>query len=165
MTDRPTDSYDLVFALEGDRHPQNVTVKLDATAQEVLIAIVEKTGRTEIVEIFIEDEDECLPSDHPLVEVIIKEFKLVHAATKGEVKVSVSYNGRNVERDFKPSATMQKVIDWAISDKGLNLEGTGADYQLKLGEEVLPPDAHVGQVSGGKKHVRLTLVFRVKPQG
>lgn len=165
MTENSADSHDLAFALEGERHPQTVTVKIDATAEEVLVAIVEKTGRKEIVEIFIEDEDDCLPGEHRLVEVIIKEFKLVHAATEGEIKVTVGYNGRTIDRDFKPSATMQKVVDWAISDKGFKLEGTGADYQLKLGEDVLPPDVHVGQISAGKKHVRLTLVFRIKPQG
>lgn len=165
MTDKSADSHELTFALEGMRHPQSVVVKPDATAAEVLAAIIEKTGRADITEILIENQDACLPDDHHLVAVIIKEFVLVHAATKGLVKVTVGYNARHVDEEFRPNATMEKIIRWAISPKALDLEGTPADYQLKSGNEVLAGDTHLGQVSHGHKHVTLTLVFRVKPQG
>jgi hypothetical protein len=62
------------------------------------------------------------------------------------------------------------VIEWAIGAGGVQscgkpLDGTIADYQLKHDSDVLSPDDHLGQVVRGQKAVRLSLVFKVKPQG
>jgi hypothetical protein len=163
--DNQSDSHDLVLVVEGERSPRQVRVPRTATAAEVVSFVVAETGRVELTEIFLEDEEDCLVEEHRVVEIVIEEFRLIHVGTKGKIKVTVSYNSRKVDREFAPSATMQKIIEWAISPRGLGLEGSAADYQLKLGTEILPPDAHLGQIAGGKKHVTLSLVFRVKPQG
>jgi hypothetical protein len=159
------DSHELVLVVEGERLPRQIRVPVTATAVEVVGVVVAETGRTELTEIFLEDGEDCLVEEHRVVEIVIEEFRLIHVGTKGKIKVTVTYNSRKVEREFSPSTTMQKIIVWAISQHGLGLEGSAADYQLKLGTEILPPDIHLGQIAGGEKHVTLSLVFRVKPQG
>jgi hypothetical protein len=90
-------------------------------------------------------------------------FKVLHIGKRGKVKVHVTFGRETVDEDFRPAATMRKVTRWAIA--ALGLEGEVADFQLKLDDEVLPPETHVGQVARGAKVLRLSLVMKVKPQG
>lgn len=164
MDDR-IDSHDLVFAIEGERLPRQIRLPKSSTAGEVIAAVVAETERVELTEIFLEDDEECLVEERRVVELVIDEFKLVHVASKGKIKVTVIYNARRVDREFAPSVTTQKIIEWAISPQALSLEGAPAEYQLKLGTEVLPADVHLGQIAKSEKCVTLSLVFRIKPQG
>jgi hypothetical protein len=93
------------------------------------------------------------------------EFAPLHVATPGKIKTTVRYQDRHVAREFSPAVTIAAIIVWAIGPEGLNLQGDPTDFQLKLDGEVLPPDAHLGQIARGKKEVTLDLVFKVKPQG
>lgn len=163
--DNQVDSHELVLAIEGERGPRQIQVSRSATAKEVIEAVVLETKRTELTEIFLEDEEDCLVEEHRVVELVIEEFRLVHVASKGKITVTVVYNSRQVHRDFAPSVTIETIIAWAISPSALNLEGVPAEYQLKLGSEVLPPDLHLGQVAKGEKKIAFSLVFRIKPQG
>ncbi|MGW1419840.1 hypothetical protein ACWAT4_06925 [Bradyrhizobium manausense] len=163
--DNQVDSHELVLAIEGERGPRQIQVSRSATAKEVIEAVVLETKRTELTEIFLEDEEECLVEEHRVVELVIEEFRLIHVASKGKITVTVVYNSRQVHRDFAPSVTIETIIAWAISPSALNLEGVPAEYQLKLGSEVLPPDLHLGQVAKGEKKIAFSLVFRIKPQG
>lgn len=162
MSDQPPE---ILFAVEGERNPRNLSAPRDSTITEFVALVVRETGRGELVEVLVEDEDEPIAGERRIHELLEVGFKLIHVASKGHIKVKVDYATRAVEREFKPSATMERIIKWAISPKELNLEGGPEDFQLKDGNEVLPADAHLGQVAKGHKHVTLTLVFKVKPQG
>ncbi|RXG97211.1 hypothetical protein [Bradyrhizobium vignae] len=163
--DNQVDSHELVLAIEGERGPRQIQVSRSATAKEVIEAVVLETKRPELTEVFLEDEEECLAEDRRVVELVIEEFRLIHIASKGKITVTVVYNSRQVHRDFAPSVTIETIIAWAISPSALNLEGVSAEYQLKLGSEVLPPDLHLGQIAKGEKKIAFSLVFRIKPQG
>jgi hypothetical protein len=156
---------EVVFALEGERNPRSLKTHPDSSVTEFIALVVKDTGREEFVEVLIEDEDGVVPGEKPIRELFVAGFKLIHVATKGEIKVTIQYSTRSVSRDFRPSATMEKIIRWAISPEELNLEGGPEDFQLKDGNDVLPADVHLGQLTKGHKHVTLTLVFKVKPQG
>jgi hypothetical protein len=162
MADQPVE---ILFALEGERNPRSLKTDPDSTITEFIALVVKETSRGEFVEIIVEDEEETLSGDKRIREIVEADFKLIHVATKGDIKVTVQYSTRAVSREFRPSATMERIIKWAISPKELNLEGGPEDFQLKDGAEVLPPDVHLGQIAHGHKHVTLTLVFKVKPQG
>jgi hypothetical protein len=163
--DNQVDSHELVLAIEGERAPRQIQVSRLATAKEVLEAVVLETKRTELTEIFLEDQEESLVEGHRVVEIVLEEFRLIHVASKGKIAVTVVYNARQVHRDFAPSVTIETIIAWAISPAALNLEGVAAEYQIKHGSEILPPDLHLGQVAKGEKKVAFSLVFRIKPQG
>ncbi len=79
--------------------------------------------------------------------------------------MEIAYNGRVVHERVSPSTTVRKLIAWAISPEALNLQGEASDFQLKHSGELLPLELHIGQLTHHHEAVRLTLVFKVKPQG
>jgi hypothetical protein len=154
---------EVAFALEGDRKPQIYELGADATVGAFLERVIKETGRGDLEEVAIEDAEEILALEIALAEILVGTFKVLHVAKKGRVKVFVTFNGQTREEAFQPSASMRKVTRWAISAFGL--EGEASDFQLKHNGEVLPPETHVGQVSGSHKELRLDLVMKIKPQG
>lgn len=156
---------ELVFILEGEPEPKSILIEKAEPLEALLGRLNQVHGRDDLEELCLEDEDEALDLERLLAMLQSGEFRLVHVGAKGKIKVVVTYNNREVEHAFRPSATLRRVIKWAISDKALNLDGEPTDFQLKLGEEILPPDTHVGQLSKRREPVRLSLVFKVKPQG
>lgn len=159
------EKFDFLVVIEGEANPRVVPGRLDATVEEVLALVAKDTGRTELVDLFIEDGDDPLVAGRTIRELVEGLDKLLHVATKGQVKVTVEYGQHSVSREFRPSATMERIIRWAAKEKQLNIEAPVEDLQLKLGKEVLPADTHLGQVTQGRKEITFQLVFKIKPQG
>lgn len=164
-TVQDTQKVEILFAAEGHVHHFGVNVGPHITVGEFLAAAAAESGMVELVEVFVEDSDEPLASALLLVEQLPASFAPLHVGTRGTIKTTVEYNNRKVVREFRPSATIARIIRWAIGPEGLNLEGNPADFQIKHGGKVVPPTTHLGQISRGEKAVHLHLVFKVKPQG
>lgn len=162
-TDR--ENVEVVYAVEG--HTRHFTTQISPKLKVAeFAALAAKAGQLDgAVEIFLEDSEQPLNDDLVLVEHLSSRFAPLHACRPGLIKTTVNYNGRQVERAFRPNVTVAHVIRWAIGKDGLDLEGGPADYQLKHKGQVLCPDDHLGQVAHGKKCVEFDLVFKVKPQG
>lgn len=156
---------EILFAVEGHGRHFGVHVGPNVTVGEFLAAAAADVGAVELVEVFAEDSDEPLAHSLLLFEQLPASFAPLHVATCGTIKTTVEYNNRKVQREFRPSATIARIIKWAIGPEGLNLEGKPADYQIKHDGKIVPPTTHLGQISQGEKAVRLHLVFKVKPQG
>lgn len=163
MADVKLEAPEVLFAVEGERKPLAVALPAGANPALALKILNEKFARTDLVELVLEDEDEPLGVDADLRAALKGEFKLIHAATAGLIDVHVVFNGVEHNRDFRPAATMEKIVIWAM--RAFKLEGDPCDFQLKLGEEILAPNEHLGQVAGKKKRIKLALVMRIKPQG
>lgn len=164
MADTKTQEREVLFALEGERKPRSLTVAAETTAQEFLASVTAQSGRVDLEIVLIEDDEIEIDGDHILIErILVDEFKLVHVATRGKIKVDVTFNGATKDHEFAPSATMDKIVGWAMH--AFDLEGERSDFQLKLGDDLLPPGLHLGQIAEGKKTVRLALVMKIKPQG
>lgn len=155
-------SLEVAFVLEGERKPQIIEAPEGATVGELLALVAARHG-VDIDEVAIEDSEEILDLKTQLRDVLVGAFKVLHLGKRGKVKVDVTFERSTVHEDFRPAATMRKVTRWAIA--ALGLEGEVADFQLKLGDDVLPPETHVGQVAKGAKVLHLTLVMKIKPQG
>lgn len=155
----------VVIAVEGKRDNLEVLVSEIVTAAEFAIIASEQAGVPGLFEVFIEDRAEPLNSKDPLLQQLPEEFVVLHVATKGEIEVAFYFNGREARHQFKPSATILTLTNWAVGPSGLKLEGTPSDYQLKSSGEVLEPDLHLGQVTHGRKAVEFDLVLKVKAQG
>lgn len=157
-------TFEIIFTVEGDPQPHSLRLDVDADAREALKAIGKALDRKDLEEISLDDAETPLPPKARIAEVTA-EGQVLHVSTWGSIEVEVAYSHREVERNFRPNATISAVIAWAISPEALNLEGDPSDFQLKLGKTILTPDQHLGAIAGGKKKVKLTLVFNVKPQG
>ena len=163
MADEIIEKHELLFAVEGIRVPQSLLLEGDLTVAGLLERVRHATGRPDLVEVLIEDEEIALPHHEIIFErITIEEFKLIHVATGGEIAVTVAFNGSK-QRTFKPNTTMAKIVRWAMHEFGL--EGDPSEFQLKLGETVLAPGEHLGQIVHGAKEVRLALVMKIRPQG
>lgn len=156
---------EVLFAVEGRRQHFGVPIGREMTVREFAIIATKAGGLEEAVEIFLEDAEEPLNEELVLAENLAASFSPLHVATHGKIAVTVHYNGRDIHREFRPSATVARVIRWAISPEGFNLEGDPSDFELKHDGEVAPPDMHLGQIAHGHKRLKFELVFKVKPQG
>lgn len=159
------ETVEVVFAIEG--HGRHFTASISpATKVREFAAVAAKAGQIdELVEVSLEDADDPLGETLILVDHLADRFSPLHVSKPGQIKVFVNYNGRKVDRLFRPNVTISRVIEWAIGKQGLHLDGGPADYQLKLDGHVLSGDDHLGQIVHGHKSVELNLVFKVKPQG
>jgi hypothetical protein len=160
-----SETLEIVFIVEGEPTPRSAKLPGALAVGEVIVHLQGELGGTDLEELSLEDAEAALIAEQLLAEVLAGEFKVLHLSRKGAVEVTVTYNGRSVSKPFRPNATIRKITRWAISPEGLKLEGDAADFQLKLGADILPPDQHLGQITKGAKAVSLTLVFKVKPQG
>lgn len=153
---------EVAIALEGEREPKIVSLKPTATVADLLKAL-KAEGLLEIEEASIEDEDEPLDPKTLLSEILKDVFRVLHVGKRGKIEVGVTFNGRRIEKAFRPAATLRKVTRWAVEE--LELTGKPTDFQLKLGGEVFAPETHVGQIAKSRKSVELSLVMKIKPQG
>ena len=156
---------EIFFAVEGTREPLSVSVSRQATVAEFALIAAQKSGVEGVVEVFRENAEDPLDHSAILFERLDIEFALLHVSRPGKIATTVEYNGRSVERHFRPSATIERVIEWAIGSHGFKLDGKSSDFQIKLNGIVLSPDTHLGQIAHREKAVKLDLVFKVKPQG
>lgn len=156
---------EIFFAVEGKREPLSVLVSQQVTVAEFALIAAQKSGVEGLVEVFRENAEN--PLDHPaiLLERLDVEFSLLHVCRPGKIATTVEYNGRSLEQAFRPSATIERIIEWAIGSDGFKLDGKPSDFQIKHNDIVLSPDTHLGQIVHGEKAVKLDLVFKVKPQG
>ena len=65
-----------------------------------------------------------------------------------DVKVLVNYGGETAEHVFRPSAHIQKILDWAVTVKKFKIDPTIApEMQLTLEGQIaaLPGGVHIGR--------------------
>jgi hypothetical protein len=139
------DRLDVLFAAEGHHGHHSAAISPTNTVREFIEIAILKTGIEGLLEAYVENGDEPLGHDLLLVEHLSIEFAPLHVAKPGMIETIVRYQGRQVERGFRPAATIEKVTDWAVEKLGLTEDPD--DFQLKHNGKVLPPDAHLGQVA------------------
>jgi hypothetical protein len=162
----PVERIEILFTVQGHREPFGEHIDRGMTVGEFGALVARSRGIEESVEVFIEDADEPLETSMVLVDVVAIEGPPVHVARRhAKIAVTVEYNARDIEREFRPNVTVERIIVWAIGPDGFNLEGDPSDFQLKYEDEVLAPDTHLGQIPHPHDAVKLDLVFEVKPQG
>jgi len=103
-----------VFAVEGHVKHFAATIGPDVKVSE-FAAIAAAAGQIEeMLEVFVENADAPLDGHLVLNEHLSATFAPLHAARPGTIKTKVEYNGRKVERAFRPNTTIGRVIEWAI---------------------------------------------------
>jgi hypothetical protein len=127
---------------------------LDAVLREVR-AIAALEG----VHVFERDKDEPIG-----VEIEKRKVLSLHAHRCREITVKVHFNHETKEREVAPSAHVYRVLLWAISKKGFNLDDTAkakANLVLPGTDEPLPKDAVIGSfVKHGACELTLELTLK-----
>jgi hypothetical protein len=148
-------------------HCEPKLIKIDdhATVEEVLKQIAPQAHGE--MHLSLEGADDSHDRNRKLHECGIKHRHHVHCHRCKKVTVTVFYNGEK-SHAFPPSATIEKVLHWALHAFGL--KGADAlDKVLRRPEapnEVLPETAHVGSyVKTPHCELRLNLTGKVEVNG
>lgn len=127
--------------------PERETVFAEAEADTTVAALI-ATHLGEEGDAWLEDANEPLDRDVTLKEAGVSERSHVHVGRCREVEVRIRYGGRDdIEEEFRPSATIAKVFDWATGDDGFELTATEkAKHALGICDTTTEADKaeHVG---------------------
>ena len=130
---------------------RHLEVGSDATFGVLMARIAEKHGLTADVVIFIEDKDEPIGGDVPLKEHASPTRLKVHVHRVREVKVTVTFNGKTVERLFGPGTTVGRVKRWAaVREFRMTVDEAG-EHALQIRGTYERPalGTHIGDLDRG----------------
>jgi len=151
---------ELFLHKKGFDGPQLVDVGEDITVTEFLSL----HGAPES-SAWLENDDELI-ADEKLSSVGVVEHSHIHVGRCREVAVRVRYGGESKEERFRPSATVQRVFDWAAGPTGFNLDPTErAKHALFLKKVELDPDEHIGVLASDECELTLDLAPKERHEG
>ena len=79
----------------------------------------------------------------------------------GRIAVTVYYQAKDATSSFKPSATLEDVLDWAVKVTAFGIDpAMVAEFELARHgvKEELPLGDHLGKMAAGAKTLALDLV-------
>jgi hypothetical protein len=155
---------------EGLKDVAVVELPIGSTARQIVVAAAAKGGfPAEEAVLFLEDGDEPLD----LAVVLLEEVhagKVHHVHRVRHIEVVVFYKERTIERRFRPSARVQRVLDWAVGPEGFkNIDPPiipEMELALHKSTTALPKNAHIGRYVHHHQHrLELDLIRGVIPNG
>ena len=159
---------------EGLEDVEIIRIPQGGTAREIVAAIARKGGFP-VEEAVLLVEDSEVPVDLTLVITEDIAGKIHHVHRVKKIAVKVFYKHLDKERHFPPSARVQRVLDWAVSKDGFNIDPSIApDMELALHDDKIPEDqkkplpknAHIGRyVHHPHHHLELDLIRGKVPNG
>ena len=143
---------DLFYQGEGIGEIQHLEIERDATFADLKARLAEKHGLLPDVLVFIEDEDQQIGDEVPLKEHATLTGLKVHLHRLRQLKVTVTFNSKTVERLFGPGATVARVKRWAAEHEfGMSEEEAGEHVLQIAGQHDRPaPGTHIGALSDSK---------------
>lgn len=105
------------------------------------------------VSVWLEDIDEEIDVSLTLREAGVGERAHVHVSRCKKIEVRVRYGGRTIERSFTPSATIQRVFDWATGGEEFDLtKAEKAKHALGICDTTTEADKadHVGKFASAE---------------
>lgn len=148
----------VAIEVESEGASDVVELKLAETG-DLQAAVHKALGVDADTLIFERDQDE------PIVKLAKgrKNVRLVLSKNR-KIEVSVRYEHETKMREFAPSATVFKVLQWAISKKGYNLDpvtAAKANLILPRADEPMPRERTIGSyVARGGKTLIVDLTLR-----
>lgn len=140
-----------------------------AQAQGVALQDGGAHGGADRVSAYAEDSDAPLPAGATLEGAGLGNHSSVHLSRCRRVAVTVHYNGQDRSETFGPGVPMHRVKEWAVENKGFNLNPVdAAEHVLQLtGTSDRPDDdVHIGSLVGASScKVEFDLVAKVRVEG
>ena len=146
---------DVFYQGEGLGEVKHLEIEPGATFAVLKARLTEKHGFRLDVLVFLEDEDEPIGDLAAITEHATPQGLKVHLHHLRQVKVTVTFNGKTVERLFSPSATVTRVKRWAAEKEfGMSADEAGEHVLQIAGKHDRPnPGTHIGALSDGKVRV------------
>lgn len=131
--------------------------------------LADQHNRPNIKEMAVSVEDQEAPasSDTTLSDLVQGARRgRIHLHHCRRVMVTVEYNSKTHTRAFPPSATVHRVLIWAISKAAFDLEAEAHDLELQLSgaDAALQQNVHIGTLATDCQ-LMLQLVPKDRPQG
>ncbi len=146
---------DVFYQGEGLGEVKHLEIETGATFAELKVRLAEKHGVSLEVLVFLEDKDDPIADLAEIAKHATPQGLKVHVHRLRQVKVTVTFNGKTVERHFSPSATVTRVKRWAAEKEfGMSAEEAGEHVLQIAGTHDRPnPGTHVGALNDGKVRV------------
>ena len=153
---------------EGFAEVELIRLPQGSATREIVVAVAAKHGfRPEEAFLFVEDCEE--PLDLSLLIKGGMAGKVHHVHRARQIEVTVFYQRREIEKRFSPAARVERVLDWAVSPSGFNIDKTIApemELALQGSTTPLPKDAHIGRYLRHPQHcLSFDLIRGVVPNG
>jgi hypothetical protein len=154
---------------EGLLDIETIRLQEGSTGREIVTAVALKSGfPAEEAILLVEDSDELLDLTVVLTEATLG-GKVHHVHRARQIAVTIFYNGSEKEKRFSPSARVQRVLDWAVSKEGFNIDPVIApEMELAIHDQTtaLPKSAHIGRYVHHPHHcLALDLIRGTVPNG
>jgi hypothetical protein len=134
-------------------------IEVEGGSLDAVLREVRALAALEDLHVFERDKDEPIG-----LEIEQRKVLSLHGHRCRKVIVTVHWNHETKEHEFAPSAHIHRVLLWAISKKGFNLDDTAkakANLILPGADEPLPKDAVIGSfVKHGECAVTLELTLK-----
>jgi hypothetical protein len=153
---------------EGFADVEIIRLPEGSSARDIVVAVATKNGfRSEEAFLFVEDCEE--PLDLALIIESGMSDKVHHVHRARQIEVAVFYQHRQIEKRFSPATRVQRVLDWAVSPLGFNIDKAIApEMELALhgSTTALPKGAHIGRYLRHPQHcLSFDLIRGVVPNG
>lgn len=148
--------------VEGPGLAEVIKVSITRAARfEEIIVSVARMGNFPAKKAYIFLENEAVPLDpNHLLDVKHPRHKILHVHTQREIGVAVYFNGLEHKANFSPATTVQRVLDWAITEFKISGQDlAGAHLALQGSSESLQDTAHIGRfVPHDKNKIELDVI-------
>lgn len=113
-----------------------------------LIAVIGDALGIEDGVVLLEDADDPLNPAQTFEEARVPDKAHVFHGHRNKIVAAVRFNGETLTREFGPSARVDRVFRWAVSNGGFDLSKPDiADHTLQLPDGTVPAgDVHLGSL-------------------
>jgi hypothetical protein len=142
-------SIQVFYQGEGINGIQHLEIAADRSFADLRAAILAKHAAEGDSLLFLEDADDAVDAAARLGEHAGKNGLKVHLHRCRKVEALVTFNGRTVDRQFQPSATVARVKKWAAEKEfGMTPEEAGEHVLQLVGTQDRPaPGTHLGSLT------------------
>lgn len=145
--------------VEVEDQPETRTIEIEPVGHGAIVAKVRDVGALGDGHVFERDKDDEVGAEIEKKKAL---SLLLHRCVK--VAVKIRYEHQTKPHEFPPSATVFRVLQWAIGKKGFNLDDTAkakANLMLPGADAPLPKDAMIGRyVKHGQCELVLDLTLK-----
>lgn len=157
------ENIDVFVQVQGDTRTEIITLPEGETVDALVRAVAQKSLPVPADGglVFVEEDEEPVAGNLTLEAAKIKHKSRVHIHRCKRIEVTVHFKDKTEKRDFAPSATVKRVLKWAL-DEFIKHGADQADHALQLCESEDRPNVDI-QIGALVKDSHCQLCFDLVP--